>query len=82
MAKKGKVDMVEPSKRSTKSGRKSTTKTKQQELEILQQSINNCVKAGINMGLDYQYDTGTKTLILVIGDDVDYQDGDLIYTGK
>ena len=76
---KGRVDMVANSKPSAKSGKQSTKRTPQQELEILQQSIANCMSAGIDMRLNVIYDGGNKTLALVFGDGIDYQSGDLIW---
>ena len=67
---------------STKQGKRRTKKTKQQELEILQQQIANCKKAGIRMGMKRMYEDGSNSLTLVFGDQVDYQDGDLIWVGQ
>ena len=79
---KGKADMAASLENSTKQGKRRTKKTKQQELEILQQQIANCKKAGIRMGMKRMYEDGANSLTLVFGDQVDYQDGDLIWVGQ
>ena len=71
--------MVANSKPSAKSGKRSTKRTPQQELEILQQSIANCMSAGIDMRMKVMYGSGDKSLVLVFGDGIDYQSGDLIW---
>ena len=78
---KGKADMAASLENSTKQGKRRTKKTKQQELEILQQQIANCKKAGIKMGIKRMYEDGGNNLTLVFGADGDYQHGNLVWVG-
>jgi len=64
---------------SAKSGKRRTKRTPQQELEILQQSIANCMTAGIDLRMKILYDSGKKTLAVIFGTDVEYQDGNLTW---
>ena len=73
--------MAARTKPSAKKGKQSTARTKQQELEILQQSIINCKKAGIPMGIKREYADGGNGLTLKFGDGVDYQNNSLIWVG-
>ena len=77
----GRADMAASLENSTRQGKRRTKKTKQQELEILQQQIFNCKNAGISVGMKWWHEDGSRNLTLVFGADVDYQGGDLIWVG-
>lgn len=82
MAKKGKADMVENSEHSAASGKKRTRETApltpNQALEILQQSIVECQKAGIEVRIMPKLYGDAHEFTGILLANVLYQDGNLV----
>ena len=70
--------MAANSKTSAKKGRRSTKRTRQQGLEILQAAVNECRAAGINIGIKRLYNPPEEVQLILVLDGVMYQDGDFV----